>query len=107
MTAQEKEELEMGGELGIKEFDEGATKSRPDGCQGGWCDKPENQCDCSTKIGISCCDSGELTKDFCGCCDECAKVVCQNCQCYGETIDIEPKTWLFQPLNETALSNTA
>ena len=74
MTAQEKEELEMSAVWKIQEFDEGATKSRPDGCQGGgWCDQPENQCACP-KIGISCCNSGELTKDFCGCCDECAKV---------------------------------
>ena len=27
---------------------------------------------------IGCCDSGELTGDVCGCCDVCAKVVCQS-----------------------------
>ena len=27
---------------------------------------------------IDCCESGELTRDVCGCCDVCAKVVCES-----------------------------
>ena len=36
------------------------------------CPRP---CGCD-KMGVQCCNSGELAKDACGCCDVCAKVVC-------------------------------